>query len=334
MADSADNRVLSWPNAPAFANAQPADLVLGQPDFYSTAANRGGLSATSLNSPSGVALDAQGNLYVADLINNRVLEYNAPLSSGMAASRVFGQPDFTHKDINHGGLGAASLFQPFAVALDTAGNLYVVDNSNSRVLEYDAPLATHDTADRVLGQPDFTHNTPNNGGLIAKSLNYPTGVALDAQGNLYVADSSNNRVLEYDAPLTTYATAARVFGQPDFTHNAANYSGLNADGLNAPLGVALDGWGNLYVADFHNNRVLEYYAPLTAGAAANLVFGQGGSFNTGTPNKGGVSAKSLGGPDSVALDAQSNLYVADSFNSRVLEYDWALFKLALPLMVR
>jgi sugar lactone lactonase YvrE len=83
-------------------------------------------------------------------------------------------------------------------ALDAQGNRYVADHGNSRVLEYDTPLSAGATADRVFGQPDFTHNAANNGSLSANSLYSPYGVARDAQGNLYVADNDNNRVLEYD----------------------------------------------------------------------------------------------------------------------------------------
>jgi hypothetical protein len=82
-----------------------ATLVIGQPDFTHGAH---GTNANGLFDPSGAAVDAAGNLYVADAFNNRVLEYNAPLSNGMAANLVIGQPDFTHTDVNHGGLSASS----------------------------------------------------------------------------------------------------------------------------------------------------------------------------------------------------------------------------------
>ena len=87
------------------------------------------------------------------------------------------------------------------MALDAQGDLYVADTLNDRVLEYDAPLATDAIADRVFGQPDFTHSVENNGGLSVSSLDQPWSVALDAQRNLYVADTYNNRVLEYDWAL-------------------------------------------------------------------------------------------------------------------------------------
>jgi sugar lactone lactonase YvrE len=332
VSDSTDGRVLSWANAAAQANGQPADLVIGQPNLLALGANNGGRSATSLDSPAGMAVDALGNLYVADYANNRVLEYNAPLSTGMAASHVFGQGgSFTTGSINNGGISANSLNGPQSIALDAHGNLYAADTRNNRVLEYDQPLLDP-TADRVLGQADFTHGAQNAGGLGGQSLYSPAGVALDGAGNLYVADFGNNRILEYDAPLATHQAASRVYGQADFTHNLPNHSGLNETGLSLPAGLAVDGAGNLYVADFNNNRVLEYDGPL-ADPAADRVFGQP-NFNQNTANNGGVGPGSLNEPAAVATDGQRNLYVVDLLNNRVLEYDWAVAKIELPLMLR
>jgi sugar lactone lactonase YvrE len=107
------------------------------------------------------------------------------------------------------------------------------------------------TADVVYGQlGSFTTNTPNNGGVSANSISDARGVALDSSGNLYVADTANNRVLFYPAGSTT---ATRVYGQNgSFTTNGA---GISANNLNFPWGIALDSSGNLYVADWSNNRV-------------------------------------------------------------------------------
>jgi sugar lactone lactonase YvrE len=296
-----------------------ADRVIGQQDFTHNTANHGGVnpSASDLHDPAGAALDAAGNLYVADTANNRVLEYDAPLSSGKAASRVFGQPDFTQYAPNNGGVRATSLFVPDALALDKQGNLYVADGLNNRVLEYDAPLISTMAASRVFGQPDFTHNDR---GLSANGLSLPEGVTLDQQGNLYVGDTVNNRVLEYDAPLASGMAASRVFGQPTFITNTSNNGGLSAKSLDIPAGVVLDALGNLYVADTGNSRVLVYSAPLTSTMVASRVIGQP-TFITNTSNNGGLSANSLSAPTSVALDAQGNLYVGDQLNNRVLEYD-------------
>ena len=120
-----------------------------------------------------------------------------------------------------------------------------------------------ETADQVYGQADFVHNGANHGGLNASGLSQPTGAVLDRQGDLFVADRANNRVLEYPAPLSTHPAATVVLGQPDFTHNGPNQGGLSANSLSAPELVALDALGNLYVADLSNNRVLEFFAPLS-----------------------------------------------------------------------
>ena len=168
----------------------------------------------------------------------------------------------------------------------------------------------------VWGQlGSFSTNAANNGGVSANSLHLPWGVAVDGAGNLYVADVGNNRVLYYPAGSTT---ANRVYGQGgDFTASTANNGGVSANSLWAPWGVVLDAGGNLYVADYGNNRVLYYPAGSTT---ATRVYGQGGSFVTNTPNKGGISADSLNAPWTLALDSSGNLYVADNSNSRVLYY--------------
>ncbi|MEP7358349.1 MAG: NHL repeat-containing protein [Anaerolineales bacterium] len=299
-----------------------ADYVFGQPDFTHKLPNNGGLSSISLANAQGVALDAQGNLYIADTSNNRVLEFNAPLTTDRIADRVFGQADFTHNGSNAGGLGPSSLSGPFGVAIDTSGNLWVSDSSNNRVLEYDDPLTSDRVADFVVGQADFTHNLANRGSLISSSgFNLPLGLALDAAGNLYVAEFANHRVLEFNTPLSTNGTADRVFGQSDFGHN--NTGPATLTNLAYPYAVAVDRHGNLYVADFDHCRVLEYNTPLTTNTTPDRVFGQT-TFTGDSPNYSGINANGLAGPAGLVLDAQDNLYVADLNNHRVLVYNTPL----------
>jgi len=329
VADVNNSRVLGWKDGTAFANGSAADLVIGQPDFNSTACNSGGVSGSSLCSPYAVAVDLSGNLYVADQGNNRVLEYNTPFAgsfppAGGSANMVFGQTDnLTSNTTNQ--VSAFSLNSPWGVAVDASGNLYIADTINNRVLEYNTPPTYGTTAHMVFGQGDsFTSNYGNNGGVSANSLYLPAGVAVDASGDLYVADHLNSRVLEYNTPLTYGTTANMVFGQNgSFTSYYANNGGVSASSLNFPSGVAVDSSGDLYVADALNNRVLEYNTPLTS-STANAVFGQGGSSTSSTANYGGLSASSLNYPFGVALDASGNLYVADTSNNRVLEYDTPL----------
>ena len=237
VADYVNSRVLEYNTPFAGCGSFPcvgasANMVFGQDGiFTSNAANNGGVSANSLAYPFGVAVDGNGNLYIADASNNRVLEYNTPLKTGTTAHLVFGQGGiFTSNTANNGGVSANSLNEPFGVAVDSIGNLYVADDGNSRLLEYNTPLKTGTSANLVLGQPDFISSTCNNGGgTSASSLCTPYGVTVDSSGNLYVADYGNSRVLEYNTPLTTDTTADRVFGQDDsFSSSDCNFGATSA----------------------------------------------------------------------------------------------------------
>src|SRR5271169_6807980 len=142
-------------------------------------------------------------------------------------------------------LGAGTLCFPVGVAVDSHGNLYVSDESDNRVLEFNTPLIDGTTAEMVFGQGGvFTSNGVNNGGVSASSLNGPEEIAADSiSGDLYIADTGNNRVLEYNAPLTN-STANTVFGQAgSFTSNSANNGGVGANSLSGPSSVAVDGSG-------------------------------------------------------------------------------------------
>jgi DNA-binding beta-propeller fold protein YncE len=135
IADEGNNRVLFYP-AP-LVNNQAATRVFGQPSFTTGGINQGGLSASSMNGPVSVAVDpVTGNLYVADAINNRILEFVNPQTDN-TADRVFGQNgSFTTGIVNNGGISANSLNDVGGVATDAAGNLYAGDRLNNRVLRY------------------------------------------------------------------------------------------------------------------------------------------------------------------------------------------------------
>lgn len=231
---------------------------------------------------------------------------------------IVGQPDAVTRTANSTGVNASGLAFPIGTATDGAGNLYVADSENNRVLIYFSPFTTDRVADRVLGQSDFNSNMANPGGPSASTLSNPSGVAVDKQGNVWVADSSNHRVLEYDTPLATDSVADRVYGQPDFTSNLSNNGGISESTLYIPFDVVVDDGGNLWVADSGNLRVLEYDTPIASGdRAADLVVCQA-RFDTDRPGTSDTMIESLTG---IAVDSKRNLWVSDSLNSRVLEFD-------------
>jgi sugar lactone lactonase YvrE len=382
VADTGNHRVLEF-DAP-FTTDLVADRVFGQGgSFLTTNCNRGGLSATSLCSPSGVTLDGAGSLYVSDQGNNRVLRYSSPLStqvadrvlgqttftgsainrvderglsnptrltidrsvtpnriyvadtdnhrvlgwssatefaSGAPADKVLGQPDFLTSGCNTGGVGAGSLCSPRGLMVDAAGNLYVADTGNHRVLVFDTPFTTDAVADKVWGQAAFTGvMTCNSGGAAgASTLCSPWGVGLDLTGSLLVADTGNHRVLRFAGGRTGDTVADQVFGQADLTTTSCNTGGISAQTLCGPRGLAFDASGNLYVADYDNSRVLQYNAS-PVDAVADRAFGQT-SMSLGSCNAGGISASSLCNPGSVAVDGAGNVWVGDEGNSRVLGY--------------
>jgi len=304
VADYSNHRVLFFSGS-----STTPTRVYGQGGSFTTnIANKGGVSADSLNSPNGIALNASG-VYIADSLNHRVLYYSG---TSTTATRVYGQGgSFITNASNNGGLVATdSLNTPYGLAVDANG-LFVSDQGNHRILYF---TGINTTATRVYGQAGiFTTGTANNPGLSADSLNAPCHLALDS-GGMYVADAFNSRVLYYSG---TNTTATRVYGQAgSFTTGTANNPSLSANSLNQPYGVAT-GIGGIYVADYSNHRVL--YFPDTS-TTATRVYGQGGSFIANTLNNGGISANSLNIPAAITVDIDGSLYIADRLNNRVLWY--------------
>jgi DNA-binding beta-propeller fold protein YncE len=247
VADTDGDRVLEF--KPPFSNGMGASLVIGQSGFDSSTCASG---STHLCTPRSIAIDNHGNLFVVDSDNNRVLRFNAPLSSGEAASLVIGQSNFSKNLCNRGGSASASnLCTPKGITFDKAGNLYVADADNNRVLLFLNPLKSDAAANRVFGQPNFTGTACSTG---AGGLCGPHRLRVSRNGQLLVSDSDNNRVLEYSTPLSS-SIANFVFGKPNFTGNTPTGG---ATGLAGPQGIAVDNHGNLYLTDEDNNRVLRY----------------------------------------------------------------------------
>ncbi|MBI3767765.1 MAG: NHL repeat-containing protein [Deltaproteobacteria bacterium] len=344
VSDSVYHRVLGWADVDELANGAPADLVIGQPDAFSWGCNHDVVSAgvpaaptlSSLCSPAGLAVDPSGNLYVADSGNCRVLVFRDPFNTDGVADAVLGQSAPGYQGC---GVAQDKLYDPMGVATDAAGNAFVADTLNCRVLEYDRPLDTDTLPDRVYGQTSFTAHDCG-----ATNLYFPAGVSVDANERLYV--SSPLYVLyEFDDALNDHVVD-RTFGT-----GQCNPNGESSSSTCGILSGATDDAGRLYVADSGNDRVLEFDDPLTV-SQASRVFGQA-SF-TGTSdlfhdacNLGGPSASSLclrkvrlltlGGTydeaGALALDDNGRLWVADGLNNRVLRYDTPLESAAANLVL-
>ncbi len=323
-----NHRVLSWPNAASFTSGEEADLVIGQEDFIS---GDGALAQNRFYHPEAVVVDAAGNLWVADTENNRVLRFDYPLSSGMYASIVLGQPDFDSSNLpNQGGVGPAAntMYYPRGLALDVNGYLYVADDANNRVLGFAAPFAYNMNAFIAIGQQDLYSGDPNQGLTAGQNtLSGPKGIAIDAAGNLYVAEYGNNRVTRFSPAFFTGMLASGVYGQPDFVSDSPNRGSQTPQNntLYSPVDVAVSAAGDvLYVTDQQNVRVLAFSNPVLdfpGTSVADQVYGQP-DFTSATPNNGGISASSINQePLGVAVDTFGDLYLADYQNNRLLAYD-------------
>ncbi len=314
VADTGNNRILRWNNVATFLSGAPANLVIGQPDFTHVVSGYGPNSGIS--EPTGLAVH-NGDLWVADAGNSRVVRFKAPVNAGAMFDISIGQANLGFNQCDIGGINARTVCFPLGVGFDHANKLYVADTGNNRVLEYDPPQATNEAAHLLFGQPNFGVGSCNRGGSLgALTLCNPFDVALDSAARLYIADTSNARVVQYTPGI---ASPARVYGEPNFLTNSGCSSGTSASTLCSPPGVRLDSGDRLMVAD-RASRVLRYFHPLTESESnADQVFGQTSFFGNGCGLA--PSASTLCHASEAVADAAGNVYIADSSNNRVLEYD-------------
>ena len=310
VADSGFNRILEFTPENQVINGTPS-LVLGQPNFTTSDS---GLTQNTFDGPTGLAFDSHGNLWVSDTQNNRVLEFD-PANQVLngSASLVIGQPNFTSLNF---GPSSNSTYWPFGLAFDSHGNLWIADQFGNRLLEFDpANQVLNGSASLVIGQPNFTTAYANTN---QTSLNFPTGIAIDPAGNLWVTDSDNNRVLEFTTDnIVMNGTASIVLGHSNFTSNRANeHSYASAIDLNTPFSSTFDSHGNLWVADYGNNRILKFQPPFYTEEPASVVLGQPNFMNTNS----NVSQTRLYAPSGLSFDSHGNLWVVDDGNNRILEF--------------
>jgi uncharacterized protein (TIGR03437 family) len=209
---------------------------------------------TPLNSPQGVVADPEGNVYIADTGHNRVIRVDSAGNIHTVAGT--GTPGDAG-----GGTAMGELYGPTGLALDSDGNLYIADTQNQRI----CVLAPGGTISTIAGT-GISGYGGDGGAAMAAQLSYPAAVAVDANENLYIADTGNNRVRE----VTPGGNIATIAGSGDAAYNGDSGPAL-AMALDNPSGLALDGQGNLWVADTGNNRVRMLAATTTVVTPPPLI---------------------------------------------------------------
>jgi mucin-19 len=261
-----------------------------------TAAFADGSGATaSFNTPHGITIDSNGTLYVADQTNHRIRKVT---SSGVV-STLAGSGTTTFTD----GTGTNATFNnPQGVAVDSAGTVYVADASNHRIRKIGTgrvQLPLNRGVVTTLAGSGTTGATDGTG--TSATFNDPRGVAVDLQGNLYIADTSNNRIRKITpAGVVTILAGSATPGATDGTGIGATFNG--------PWGIAVDSSGTVYVADSGSNRIRK----ITPGGVVSTLAGSGAS---GSSTDGTGATATFWGPQGIAVDSSGTVYVAD--NSRI-----------------
>ena len=239
------------------------------------------------DSPEGITVDASGYVYVADYYNSLIRKISpAGVVTTLAGSAITGTAD---------GTGAAAQFYgPWGICVDAAGILYVGEQSNNRIRKVttDGGIVTT-FAGSIYGFAD--------GVGVAARFDRPVGVALDATGNLYVADCNNNMIRKItSAAVVTRFAGSGLSGSTDAQGSAASFY--------QPSGVAVDAQGNVYVGDYRNHRIRK----ITPGGMVSTFAGSWDGYIDNT----GIAAE-FSYPKGLAIDVMNNIYVADMYNNRI-----------------
>ncbi len=256
------------------------------------------VAGNGLTYPHAVAVDSDGNLYIADNGNNRIRKVDKTTGeiSTVAGNGVRGFSG------DGGAATSAHLALPTGVAVDSSGNLYIADQDNNRIRKVDKATGTIST---VAGNGGRGYS--GDGGLANEtSLNNPIGVAVDSSGDVYIADTGNSRIRKVDQITGKISTVAGTGRQ--------GYSGDGGPATSAqltiPFEIAVDASGNLYFADYGNNRIRK----VDTGGMISTVAGGGTS---GSGDGGPATSAKLSSPFGVAVDSSGNVYIGDSRNNRI-----------------
>ena len=263
---------------------------------YNGLGDGGPAMAAQLNEPSGIAFDGMGNAYIADTYNNRVRKVNtAGIITTIAGN---GTPGGS----GDGLMGtAAQLNLPNAVATDAKGNVYICDqyNNSIRMVNTSGIITTFAGTYSGFGG--------DGGPATTAQLYQPSGVAVDNAGNVYISDKVNSRIRMVNTAGIITSIAGTLSGN--------GYSGdggpATAAQVNIPNGLTVDAVGNLYIADYFNNRIRQ----INTAGIINTVAGNG---NAGFSGDGGpATLAEIAYPTGVAVSPSGNLYIADFSNSKI-----------------
>lgn len=260
----------------------------------------GGLAtAATLSFPAGLAFDSGGNMYIADSFNSRIRKVGADGNiTTIAGTGAFGFAGDKNTATQ------AIMNRPYSVAVDGAGNVYIADALNHSVRKIAGSGGTMST---VVGNGFGVQGSGGDGGPATSAiLDTPTALLLDGSGNVYIADTLNNRVRKVGTDGNINTVAGN--GQSNSTGDGG---AATSAAINSPEGIALDRSGNLYVADTAGHRVRK----VTPDGTITTVAGNG---NGGFQGDGGPATQaSLYYPKGLATDKAGNLFIADWLNSRV-----------------
>ena len=253
-------------------------------------------SAARFFYPSGIATDNAGNIYLADTDNHTIRKVVASTGAVTTLAGLAGNSG------DADGTGSAARFNnPSGVAADSAGNVYVADTMNNtlRMVTPQGVVSTLAGSPETAGSADGTGSTARFQG--------PQGLAIDTSNNLYVADTNNHTIRKVVTSTGVVTTVAGLAG------NSGSADGLGSQGrFNHPSGVAVDGTGNLYVADTENHTIRQILPSGMVNTVAGSAGNSGGADGTG-------SAARFDSPSDLAVDSSGNVYVADTDNFTIRE---------------
>jgi uncharacterized protein (TIGR03437 family) len=258
------------------------------------AGDAGLANAANLTNPEDVAIDSNGNVFIADTGNAVIREVTNGNISTFAGTGAVGHTG------DGGKAYLATLDEPQGVAVDSSGNLYISEFGDNQIRK-----VTNDVITTIAGTSVFGFG--GDGGAATKAeLANPWGIAVDSGGNAYVADLWNYRIRK----ISSSGTMSTVAGNGLFSYSGDGASAAKSE-LDGPQGVAMDAAGNVYIADTQNNVVRR----IASNGVITTFVGTGVAGSNG--DGGQAAAAQLDKPQSVAVDATGNVYIADTQNSRV-----------------